>query len=343
VRPRRHLLYGSQRYALAILRPVQHVFRARGADVAWYFDGPGASDLTPDETLLRTVRDVRAWQPDSVLTSGNEIPHVFPGAKVEVFHGFDAGKPGHHRVRGFFDLLCTTGPAETEAFRRLAGARPHFAVAETGWPKLDALLRSVPPWPPPTPASPPTILYHSTFSPSWSAAETLYPIITRLAASGRWRWVVTLHPKMSATTVAKYRALEGPHLRYSLADNIHDEFGADVMISDTSSAMYEYLLTWKPVVTFRTRRPVDALIDVAEPDDLEPAIERALARPPDLMTRIRRFAEALHPWRDGWSAERVADAVEAFVAGGRAGLHGKPLNLWRKLRIRARLGYWGPA
>ena len=37
-----YLLYGSERYALAILRPIQAAIRARGDEAAWFFDGPGA-------------------------------------------------------------------------------------------------------------------------------------------------------------------------------------------------------------------------------------------------------------------------------------------------------------
>ncbi|HEX2493491.1 MAG TPA: hypothetical protein VHK24_06910, partial [Steroidobacter sp.] len=86
-----YLLYGSERYALAILRPLQQAIRARGDEAAWFFDGPGAEDLLPDERLLPTTQAVRQFAPMAVLTSSNAVPHFFPGVKVEVFHGFDAG------------------------------------------------------------------------------------------------------------------------------------------------------------------------------------------------------------------------------------------------------------
>ena len=47
-----YLLYGSERYALAILRPLQDAIRARGDEAAWFFDGPGAEDLVEGERLL---------------------------------------------------------------------------------------------------------------------------------------------------------------------------------------------------------------------------------------------------------------------------------------------------
>jgi CDP-glycerol glycerophosphotransferase (TagB/SpsB family) len=338
---KQYVLYGSERYALAILRPLQAAIRARGDEAAWFFDGPGAEDLVEGERLL-DVAAVRAWKPVAVITSSNAVPHFFPGVKVETFHGFDAGKPRHIYIRGFFDLYCTTGPRDTAQFRAIAGTLGHFAVVETGWPKLDPFMRAIA-GPLPPVRRPPAILYHSTFSPSWSAAEALYEQVKRLSRDGRWRWIVSFHPKMHADTVARYKALQNEYLRFATDDNILELFPqVDLMCSDTSSALNEFLLTGKPVVTFRNRRPGPQLIDIDDPAQFEPAIERALARPPELLRAIRDYADAIHPYRDGRSSERVLEAIDAFIAGGARNRRRKPWTLWRKLKIRRRIGYWGP-
>jgi len=338
---RRYLLYGSVRYALAMLRPLQAAIRARGDEAAWFFDGDGWQELVPDETLLRSVEEVMDWNACAVLTPSIRLPHFFPGVKVQVFHGFDAGKPRHIYDRGFFDLYCTTGPADTQAFQALASRLGYFAVRETGWPKLDPFLQAIGAGEPPPVRQPPVVLYHSTFSPSWSAAETLHETVQRLSRSGRWRWIVSLHPKSNPATVAKYRALESEHLHFVDPDNILDLFPlADVMASDTSSALSEFLLAYKPVVTFRNQRPGPQLIDISDPAEFERAIERALARPPELMRAIRAYADAIHPCRDGRSSERVLDAVDEFIAHGAAQLRPKPGNAWRRLKMRWRFRYW---
>jgi CDP-glycerol glycerophosphotransferase (TagB/SpsB family) len=340
--PHHYLLYGSERYALAILRPLQSAIRARGGVAAWFFDGPGGEELQADERWLRTTAEVRQFTPRAVLTSSNAVPHFFPGVKTEVFHGFDAGKPRHIYIRGFFDLYCTTGPRDTAAFEQRARELGHFTVRETGWPKLDPFMRSHGTAQAPPLRERPVILYHSTFSPSWSAANILYDTLREMSQSGRWQWIVTLHPKSDAATVAKYRALQSAHLRFATEDNILDLFPqADMMISDTSSALNEFLLTYKPVVTFKNRRPGPQLIDIDAPEKLLPAIERALSRPPELMQQIRAYADSIHPYRDGRSSERVLDAVEGYIAAGSRSAKPKPLNLWRKLKIRKRIGYWG--
>jgi CDP-glycerol glycerophosphotransferase (TagB/SpsB family) len=338
---RRYLLYGSVRYALAMLRPLRAAIRARGDEAAWFFDGDGWQELGPDEPLLRSVDEVMRWNACAVLSPSIRLPHFLPGVKVQVFHGFDAGKPRHVHDRGFFDLYCTTGPADTRAFQQLASRLGYFAVRETGWPKLDPFLKAIGSGEPPPVRQPPVVLYHSTFSPSWSAAGTLYDTVRRLSRTGRWRWIVSLHPKSDPATVTRYRALEGEHLHFADPDNILDLFPqADVMASDTSSALSEFLLTYKPVVTYRNQRPGPQLLDIGDPAEFEPAIERALARPPELMAAIRAHADAIHPYRDGRSSERVLAAVDEFIAHDCARLAPKPRYPWRRFKMRWRFGYW---
>jgi CDP-glycerol glycerophosphotransferase (TagB/SpsB family) len=335
---RRYLLYGSERYALPILRPLQKAIKKRGDDVAWFFDGPGGHNLEGEERLLETVRDIKEYQPHAVLTSSNVVPDFFPGVKVQVFHGFNAGKPRHIYVRGFFDLYCTTGPQDTADFERLAMRLGHFTVKETGWPKIDALDFT----PRPPEATRPVVLYHSTFSPSWSAALVLYETIRDLSRTGKWNWIVTFHPKMNPDIVALYRNLENEFLRFHDDDDILRLFSrADMMISDTSSALSEFLLLQRPVVTFKNRRPGPHLIDIDDPTILEASIERALTRPADLMRDIRTYTDSIHPYYDRLSSERVLDAVEEFLAAGGRNRRPKPLNFWRKLKIRRRLRYYG--
>ena len=58
---RHYLLYGSERYALAILRPLQAAIRARGDVAAWFFDGPGGEELHADEWRVAGTEQVEAF------------------------------------------------------------------------------------------------------------------------------------------------------------------------------------------------------------------------------------------------------------------------------------------
>lgn len=344
---RRYLLFGNLPYALPILRPLQTAIRARGAQAAWFFHGDGAQFLNSDETLLTDVAAVRRFNPDAVFIPGNWVPHFFPGIKVHVGHGFVVpGKDNNFSIRGLFDIYCTQGDYDTPEFTRLAAQMGHFTVLETGWPKLDPLFDpGVAPLP--VEHDRPVVLYASTFTRRLTSAPYLLDTIADLARSGRWRWLVTLHPKLPPDLIQRWRALEGEFLRYvETKDVIPFLKAGDVMVCDTSSIMTEFMTQVRPVVAFRNGNtdPTPHLIRVTEPPQLEPAIELALSHPPELMGHLQRFAQAIHRQRDGHSSERILDAVERFIVENRhTSLRRKPLNIGRKLQMRKRLGYWGRA
>jgi CDP-glycerol glycerophosphotransferase (TagB/SpsB family) len=339
----RYLFFVSQSYAFAILRPLQQAIRARGDDAAWFIEHESdARYLKGDEQRLLTPRDVVRWNPKAVFVPGNWVPHFFPGLKVEVFHGFSVGKrseaKGHFRIRGSFDLYCTHGPDTTKPFEQLARQYGYFRVRETGWPKLDPLfsgeIKTAP--------HAPTVLFASTFTESISAARILHSTIAQLSATGRWQWLVTLHPKMAADVVAMYKSIQGQHLRFVETDDILALYAqADVLLSDTSSVVPEFLTQHKPVVTFRNRKPGPQLINVEHVSDVQDGLERAFSPSNELMSAIVRYADHIHPYRDGRSSERVLAATDEAVKLDAKDLRRKPLNLWRRLQARKRLRYWG--
>lgn len=336
----RYLFFVSQLYGFAILRPLQAHLRSRGHECAWFFEyEQDARHLRSDEQQLRRVREVIDWQPTAVFVPGNWVPDFFPGLKVEVFHGFSVGKRneqrGHFRIRGSFDLYCTQGPDTTAPFRELQRQHGHFRVVQTGWPKLDPLFAAA--------AAPrqyprPTILFASTFTEDISCARVLHETIGKLAQRGDWQWLVTLHPKMAPDVVRSYQALAGPNLEFRATDDILQLYvQADVLLSDTSSVVPEFLVQHKPVVTFRNRKPGPQLLDVQSVEQVLPALQQALQPPAELRAAIQRYADAIHPYRDGRSSERVAEAAAEAIRLGRAGLRRKPWNLWRRLQARQRL------
>jgi CDP-glycerol glycerophosphotransferase (TagB/SpsB family) len=344
---RRYLLFGNLPYALPILRPIQNAVRKRGGEAAWFFHGNGAQYLRSEELLLRDTAAVRSFNPDAVFVPGNWVPHFFPGVKVRVGHGFAVpGKENNFSIRGLFDMYCTLGQSDTAEFARLAKVMGHFTVVETGWPKLDPLfdddVRPID-----IRGDRPVVLYASTFTKRLTSAPYLIDTVRQLSRSGRWQWLITLHPKLDPELVREWRALEGEHLRYiETADVIPFLKSGDVMVCDTSSIMMEFMTQVRPVVSFRNQgtQPAPHLLNVTEPDQLESAIESALSHPPLLMEQLQRFAHWIYPHRDSYASERVLDAVEQFISGnGHAALRPKPWNIGRKLQMRKRLGYWGRA
>ncbi len=336
---KRYLLFVSKPYSFEILRPLQRAIRARGDEAAWFIHGIANPALAPGEMWLKTVADVKQFNPAAVFVPGNWVPDFFPGLKVQIFHGFGIEKKGHFRIRGFFDLYCTHGPATTGPFEALARQHCYFSVVETGWPKMDPLFQNDDTAPLVLPgADRPVVLYAPTFSPSLSSAAALRETIAALARDARWQWVVKFHPKMAADEVAAYHKLQGPNLIVADSERVLPLLRrADVMVSDTSSVVSEFLLLDKPVVTYRTTSPGSHVIDIQQPTELESALTRALQHPTDVMTGAREFIAQMHPYRDGKSSERVLQAADATIKDGQIARARKPLNLYRRLALRWRM------
>lgn len=345
---KRYLFYIEYDYCYAVLRPLQEAILERGGEVAWLPVGPEVNRryLRPGEAVFEHVSQAIEWNPYAVLVPGNEVPRFLPGLKVEVFHGLNSGKRRrrdnvqyHFIVRGLFDLYCTHGPNTTQPFQALAEQHGHFRVAETGWSKLDPLFDgSIEP----IRSDRPIALFASTHTPRLSAAPRVLDTLRALAASGRWTWLVNMHPKMPREVVEAYRAAQTEHLQLVETDDVLPLLAsAEVMLCDTSSILSEFLMQLKPVVTFRTARPADYLIDVQQTEDIEPALHQAVSRPAGLVDRIRRYADETHPYRDGQSSERTLDAIDQLAEQGAAGLRRKPLNLYRHWQMRRLLAYWG--
>jgi CDP-glycerol glycerophosphotransferase (TagB/SpsB family) len=345
---RRYLFFVNQPYSYSILRPLQDEIRSRGDEAAWFVAGCSAEPLRPDEQRLKTVANVMAYQATATFVPGDWVPYFFPGIKVEVFHGMARNKRGHssenesdhYRIRGWFDLYCTHAVSDTAKFQTLAQQHQHFAVAHTGWPKLDPLMsKPVAGRRKRADGELPVVFFASTFSRSVTAAPALVDKIAELAASGRWQFIVTLHPKMDPAVVQQYRSLAGENLRFVESDEdlLPILPQADVMLCDTSSIMFEFMFLDRPVVTFRTKMPGPYLIDVDAVEELEPALVKAMDYPDGLMSAARSLCDDLHSFRDGASSARVLNAIDNFLAKEKADLRSKPLNLLRKIKVRRRL------
>lgn len=345
-----YLLFATELYALPVLRPLDAAIRASGGETAWFAPAAFGQHLAAPERLLPDIGAVERWQPSAVFAASNWVPQFFPGAKVQVFHGFSVDKRsperGHFRIRGLFDLYCTQGPATTAPFEQLAREHGHFAVAETGWPKLDPLFApddgsaaSLRP-----PDHRPVVLYAATFTEALSSARALLEEISAQVARGDRYWLLTLHPKSDPALVEAYRRLAGPNARFVEADALVPALrAADVLVCDTSSVVSEFVVQRKPVVTFRNRAPRPHMIDIADPAELETALRRAFAPTDMLRAELATYADLIHPWRDGHSSERVLGAARDFVSGRFGELARKPVNVWRRLQIRSRLRGFGSA
>ncbi|HEU4774831.1 MAG TPA: CDP-glycerol glycerophosphotransferase family protein [Lysobacter sp.] len=348
-----YLLFATERYALPILQPLAQALQAGGHGVhAWFVDGAAGARLPAPVRMVDDARAAVALKPRAVFSAANWVPPFVSGAKVQLFHGFNVEKRdaarGHFRVRGLFDLYCTQGPATTTPFRELAAQAGHFAVVETGWPKLDPLFGEADPLARQlrdAAGGRPVVLFASTFTERLSAAPHLFDAIAAQVARGDRYWLLTLHPKCAPEWFDRYRALAGNNACFVETEQlISAQRAADVLVADTTSVVSEFVVQRKPVVTFRNRAPKPHMLDFDDPARLPELLDHAFSPSPALLAALAAYAETIHPWRDGLSSQRVIAATDALLAGDLGPLRRKPWGaLVRGLQIRRQLGYWGPA
>lgn len=103
---------------------------------------------------------------------------------------------------------------------------------------------------------------------------------------------------------------------------------ADIMISDTSSTIYEFLLLDKPVITFRATGNSEYWLDIQETNQLSEAFRQSLGND-EYKEKRRWIIDNYDPYLDGKVAQRMLNAAQDYIA--RKGVPQKrKLNLWRK-------------
>ena len=87
---------------------------------------------------------------------------------------------------------------------------------------------------------------------------------------------------------------------------------ADIMISDTSSVVFEFLLLNKPVITYKSIKPTNAWENIKDTKLLSEKIQFNLNEDPYSVQRSK-IIEEYHPYNDGKSSLRMIQVIENYV------------------------------
>ena len=103
---------------------------------------------------------------------------------------------------------------------------------------------------------------------------------------------------------------------------------SDVMISDTSSTIYEFLLLDKPVITLRAASKDFFWHNMQSPDELCDVFDDVIAND-SMKSRRQWIIDNYDPHLDGLVAHRMLEGARDYIQR-----HGVPpyrkLNIWRK-------------
>jgi CDP-glycerol glycerophosphotransferase (TagB/SpsB family) len=328
-------------YSFGILEPIMQVLKEKNYEFIW-FVRTAILEKFPyqDQRFTSKIEDLVHFNSDAIFVPGNEVPHYLRGVKTQVFHGLAGEKKGHFRIRNYFDLYLTQGPYFTRWFSKAANKHKDFSVVETGWPKLDiygkelhkydsdklSLLKKY--------SAKKIILYAPTFSPSLTSAPHLLSQIEELALEKEYLIVIKFHDLMAKNLIDSYKKLSMSFKNVLFIEErniIKYLLIADLMISDTSSVVYEFLLLDKPVITFKNNSLAINWDNLLSFNGLVKSVVRNLLEDPFKEQRLKVLKE-YHPYTDGNSAKRMVEAVEEYIK--RNGVPEKRLISWfRRYKI----------
>jgi hypothetical protein len=336
----RIVLFCENKYAIDILYPLQEEAEDEGVnDILWYVHKKRIPDFPLKDSVIWTnsIQKVYDFSPEVIYVPGNIVPYYLSGVKIQVFHGYAAEKKDHWVIRRYFDTYFTQGPYFTRKFKQLSLKYGDFEVLETGWTRQDwischrsdfenekaELLEKY--------GKKQIVLYAPTFSPKLTSLPLIKDALIKLAKEKDILLMMKFHPLTSQQWIDEYRQLAEEH------DNIIfvDDFSvtkymlmADVMISDTSSTIYEFLLLNKPVITLRAISKDIYWKNIDDPEELCDAFEQ-VQHDKKLISLRRWVIENYDPYTDGGVAHRMLEGARDYIRR-----HGVPrkrkLNLWRK-------------
>lgn len=340
------VLFCQNPYAFGIMEPLMEVLELKQYEYLWFIK-ESIFEKFPfkNKPVTTKISDVKAYQSDAIFVPGNEVPHYLRGLKVQIFHGLAGEKKGHFRIRHYFDLYLTQGPYFTNGFIKLKEKHKNFEVIETGWPKLDIygkqlhkfdeekkeLLRKF--------RAKKIVLYAPTFSPSLTSGPFLVEEFRRLASNPDYLILIKFHDLMAQDLIDSYKLLA-----YKLNNVLFEEernivkflLMADVMISDTSSVVYEFLLLDKPVITFKCNSNNIKWENSNSYSGLTELVEENLNKD-SFKSERKEVMEQYHPYNDGNSAIRMIETVEKYIA--KNGVPDKrKLSILRKRKINKIFG-----
>ncbi|MFI1743496.1 CDP-glycerol glycerophosphotransferase family protein [Thalassobellus sediminis] len=340
------ILFCQNNYAFAILEPIKKVLEAKNDNYIWFIKEKILNDFPYKKDNYTTkISDLENYNSDAIFVPGNEVPYFLRGLKTQVFHGLAGEKKGHFRIRHYFDLYLTQGPYFTNRFNDLKSIHKNFEVIETGWPKLDvygqdkSLYNSYKTELLDKYKAKKVILYAPTFSPKLTSAPFLINQIKSLAKNLDYIILLKFHPLMDQEWINRYKELanEVPNIIFQNEKNIIKFLLiSDILISDTSSVIYEFILLDKPVITFNSISENIKWEDSNNYNKLIELVDTNLTKDPFAKSRdiiVKQF----HPYNDGKSAERMVEAVKSYISTN--GIPAKrELSFLRRLKIHSKFG-----
>ena len=331
----KYLFYITKKYSLSIIVPIIIDLQKRDFEIAILCSKKvhnAICEIPFYDTITKftTVQDAIAYNPDFSFVPGNSIDYRIPGIIVQIFHGIGVEKPAHYKIRHLFDVYCTSGPYVTTRFKQQQKRYKYFEVIETGWAKVDYILDYKLEGDYSDIADKVKILYAPTFSNKMESAGDLLESLPTLLYDDEILYV-KFHELMDSSFLTVLE--DNDNIKIIGDEDITKYLHlCDIMISDTSSVVYEFMLLNKPVVTYRAWANQDKCRNILNVGELRGALDDVVESREQYVKKGNEFLEQVNPYRDGKISQNLIDSVLELKRSGILEGRKKPANLFRKFK-----------
>ncbi len=336
------LFFLSQKYSFPIISPIiDYLEKSRLEFMIQITPGIELNLDKMNESVLKyniTTSQKKAleFKPDFVIIPGNFVDYRLPGIKVQIFHGIGIEKSSHYKIRPFFDIYCTSGPCVTRKFKKPGMKLSNIEIIETGWPKVDYIINY-----PKTglhdkfaiPRNKRIILYAPTFSKKLTSIPHILSEIPGIISSDEF-WLIKLHDLSGKKIFQQIRSRKNENIKIISDPDITPYLHlSDLMISDTSSVIYEFMLLDKPVITYRASDRLDKGINIRQVSELRSAIDRSFSNPDEFRNSRVEHLKEINPYLDGKiSMNLISKLIRMKESGFRP--QTRKIGPWRKFQVK---------
>jgi len=317
------VLFCEQKYTITMVEPIYEEAINEGIhEVLWYIHKPNIPQFNLDVPWTNNINDLYKFSPDVIFVPCNVVPYDLPGVKIQISHGYECGEKRYFRIRDYFDLYLTQGPYFTEGYKKSLKNRRKADVVETGWSRRDSILRDLNKYDDykeellRVHGKKKIVLYAPTFPPSITSLPYMHEGIQRFVEEREdVLLILKFHPLTDPKWMKDYENIANSNTNIIwMADVDINKFLiiSDVMISDSSSVVFEFLLLNKPVITYKNASQVKYWRDITDPLKLTEAFEKEIT----LNEFVEKRNEAIQffdPYFDGKSCRRMLDAAKKYI------------------------------